>query len=128
MGLIQIQQRLTSVTFYHTPEHFVAAFGTYIAGFFIFNPFFGTDLPPIRDRAQYDLFADCHRKVLNVPAGEFVALVTSRVPLLLGAFSDLALPTMHKSVIGQTSAALDIFRCEMFAVGEHTLSGNPSLV
>jgi hypothetical protein len=45
--LVQIQLHFTLITFYNAPENLVAAFRTKIAGFFISNPFFSTELSSI---------------------------------------------------------------------------------
>jgi hypothetical protein len=95
-NLVQIQFRFTLIAFYNAPENFIAAFGTKIAGFFIFNPFLSTKLPPIRNGPQYNLFADGHGKIVNVLAGKFIALMTSRVALFLGALPYPALLAMHE--------------------------------
>jgi len=58
LQLVQIQLNFTPLTFYNSPENFIAAFRTDIAGFFILNPFIRTDLASIWDRPQNNLFAN----------------------------------------------------------------------
>jgi len=60
-----------------TPENVTAAFRTDPAGFFVPNPCFGALFSPVRDRAQDHLFADRHREVFDMPAGDFVARVAA---------------------------------------------------
>ena len=47
--LVQVQHGFALITFYSAPENLIAAFRTDIAGFFILNPLFSADLPPIRN-------------------------------------------------------------------------------
>jgi hypothetical protein len=54
--------------------------------------------------------------------------MTSVIPLLTGAVSDLTLLAMHEQIIGEASLASDIFRCEMVTVGKRSLSGDTALV
>jgi hypothetical protein len=126
--LVQIQHCFTLIAFYNAPENFIAAFGTIIAGFFILDPFLSTKLPPIRNGSQYNLFADVHGKIVNVPAGKFIALMTSRVALFLGALPDPALLAMHEQISRQATAALDIFHGKLFTVWENAFAVNFSLV
>ena len=97
--LVQIQFRFTPVTFDNAPENFIAAFRTKIAGFLILNPFFGTNLSPIRNSTQNNLFANSHGKVVNILTGEFVALMTSGISFVFCAGPDLTLLAMHKLII-----------------------------
>jgi hypothetical protein len=46
----------------------------------------------------------------------------------LGAFPDPALSAMHKSFIGQTASALDIFNEKFFTIRKSALAGNFSLI
>jgi len=71
--LIQIQACLALITFYSAAENLITAFRADIAGFLILNPLFSTNLPPIRNSPQYDLFADRHRKLINMLTGKFIA-------------------------------------------------------
>jgi hypothetical protein len=97
--LVQIQLRVTLVTFYNAPENFIAAFRTNIASFFILNPLFSTNLSPIRNGPQNDLFANSHWKMFNVLAGKFIALMTSGVTFLSCTLPDLTLSAMHELFI-----------------------------
>ena len=97
--LVQIQLHFTLITFYNAPENSIAAFRTNIAGFFILNPFFSTNLSPIRNGPQNNLFADKHREIFNILAGKFIALMTSCVTFLSCASPDLTLPARHKLFI-----------------------------
>jgi hypothetical protein len=54
--------------------------------------------------------------------------MTSGVPLLLSAFSDIALSAMHKQLIRQAAAALNILGGKILTVGESPFSGDISLV
>jgi hypothetical protein len=126
--LVQIQPRFTLIARHNAPENFIAAFGTIIAGFFILDPFFSPKLPPIRNGPQDNLFADSHGEIVNVPAGKFITLMTSRVALFLGALPDIALPAMHKQVIREAAAALDVCHGKLFTVGEGAFAINVSLV
>ena len=64
--LVQIQLHFTLITSYNAPENFIAAFRTNIAGFFILNPFFNTNLSPIRNSPQNNFFANSHGKIFNM--------------------------------------------------------------
>ena len=96
---VQINLRLALIASCSTPEEGIAAFRADIPGFFILNPFFRTDLAPIGDSPQNNLFPDTHGEIFNMLAGEFIALVASGVPFLPCAGPDLALPAMHKPFI-----------------------------
>jgi len=106
---VQIQLGFALVALHRTPENFLAASWTDVAGFFVLSPFFRTEFSSIRDRAQNHLFADSHRKIFDVPAGEFVALMTAGVYFPYRAVSDLTLSAMHKPIIRQAHAAADVF-------------------
>jgi hypothetical protein len=106
---VQIQLGIALVALHRTPENFLAASWTDVAGFFVLSPFFRTELSSIWDRAQNHLFADSHRKIFDVPAGEFVALMTAGVSFPYRAVSDLTLSAMHKPIIRQAPAAADVF-------------------
>jgi len=126
--LIQIQLRFTPITCYSAPEHLIAAFRTDIAGFFIVNKFFGTDLSPIRDGPQNDLFADSHGKVLDMLTRKFIALMASGVALFPSAVPDSTLSAIDKRFIRQAAAALHIIYGKVFAIGEFAFAGNLSPV
>jgi hypothetical protein len=85
----------TAVAFYYAPENPIAAFVTYIAGFFISNPFFCTKLSPIRHSSQNNLFANSHREIVNITAGEIRAFMAPSVALPYCAAPDLTLAAMH---------------------------------
>jgi hypothetical protein len=106
---VRIQLHPAPIAPYGPPENSVAAFRAHIAGFFILNPFFSADFSPVWNSPQYDLFADFHWKIFNVPAGKLIALMASGKTLLLCAFSDSALPAMHKTLIRHAAAALNVF-------------------
>lgn len=74
---IQVQFRFALVTGDNTPENLVSAFGTEIAGFFVFHPLLRADTFSVGNRSQNDLFTNSHGKIVNVPAGKFLALVAS---------------------------------------------------
>ena len=108
--LIQIQGSLALIASDNTPEHFVAAMGTMVAGFFILNPFFCAELPPIGDGPHDDFFAHSHGESLNMWAGEFIAFMTSGIAFIFCTLPDLALPAMHEKIVGAAAAAPDIVR------------------
>jgi hypothetical protein len=108
-ALVQIQFRLTPITDDNAPENTVAAFRTDIAGFFICNPFFSADFPPIGNGPQDYFFADCHGKIVDMPTRKFIALMTSGVTSLFCAGPDVTLFAMHKQIIGQASVTPDFF-------------------
>jgi len=87
------------ITFHRTAKNFVVAFGTYIAGLFVSNPFFSTELPSIRDSPENNLLANGHGEIVNVMTGIIIALMAPGVSFLLRAFPDLTLATMHKLFI-----------------------------
>jgi hypothetical protein len=126
--LIQIQFSQALVALDSASEDLMPALGTNIASFFILDPFFGTDLAPMGDRAQNYFFADGHGKMINVPAWKFIALMTSGVTFFPGAVPDLALPAVHEQYIGQAATAFDVFHGEIFAVGETAFVGYPALI
>jgi len=97
--LVEIQLRVTLVAFYSPPENLIAAFRANIAGFFILNPFFSTNLSPIRNRPQNNLFTNNHGKIFNILTRKFIALMTSGVTLLFCAGPDLTLSAIHKLFI-----------------------------
>jgi hypothetical protein len=97
--LVQIQFHFTLITFYSTPENFIAAFGTNIAGLFVSNPFFSTELSSIWDSPENNLLANGHGEIVNVMTGKFIALMTPGVSFLFCAVPDLTLATMHKLFI-----------------------------
>ena len=99
LKLVQIQLRFTLIACDYAPENFMAAFRTYIPGFFVLNPFLGAKLPPIRNSPQHNLFADSHGKVFNMRTGEFITLMTPGVTFLFGAGLDLTPSAMHKGFI-----------------------------
>ncbi len=125
---VQIQFHFALVAFYDTPEKFVAASGTDIAGLLVLNPLFGTLLPPIRDSAENDLFAHGHGEIVNVPARKFIALVTTCVTLFFGAIPDFALLAMHEKLAGHAAVAFDILGCKIFAIGKRALALDISLI
>lgn len=98
-SLVQIQLRFTPIAFYSAPEYLVAAFGTNIAGLFILDPFFSTDLAPIRNGPQYNLLAHSHGEIFDIPAWELITLMTSLVTLLPCAGPDLTIFAVHEPVI-----------------------------
>jgi len=97
--LVQIQLHFALIAFHRTTKHSVAAFGTYITGIFVSNPFLSTELSSIRDGPENDLFADGHGEIVNVTTGKFPAFMTTGVPLVICAGPDLTLATMHKPFI-----------------------------
>lgn len=125
---VQRQLRLALIAPHGSPEQFVSAMGTMIAGFFIFNPFCCAELPAVGDGPQDDFLADGHGKILNIRTGEFVALVASGIAFVRDAFPDVALPAMHEQVVGHTAAASDIVRRKLTTVGEGALTGGSPLV
>jgi hypothetical protein len=55
------------------------------------NPFFSTNLSPIRNSPQNNLFANSHGKIFNMLTRKFIALMTSGVTFLSRAGLDLIL-------------------------------------
>ncbi|SPF42568.1 hypothetical protein SBDP1_390001 [Syntrophobacter sp. SbD1] len=92
------------------------------------NPFFSTDLSPIRNSPQNNLFANSHGEIFNILTRKFVALITSGVTFILCAVPDLTLPAMHKQFIRQAASALNIFYGKVLTAGESPFSGNFPLV
>jgi hypothetical protein len=99
-----------------------------VAGLFIPNPFFGTNLAPVGHRTQNDLLADRHGKVIDMPAGEIIALVTSIQTPGLDAGADFALLAVHETVFGKTSVTGDIRDRQLFGSGQDPLAGGPAAV
>ena len=97
--LVQIQLCFTVITFHSTPENLIAAFRTNVAGFFILNPFFSTNLSPVGNSPQNNFLSNSHWKIFNVLTRKFVTLMTPGVTLLSCAGPDLTLPAMHKLFI-----------------------------
>lgn len=96
---VKVQLCFALIALHHAPKNLIAAFRTYIASFFVPNPFFSSELSSIRNRPQNDFLANCHRKVINVLAWKIIALMTTCVTFLFGACPDLTLPAMHKKII-----------------------------
>ena len=63
-----------------------------------------------------------------MPAGKFVALVTPGKAFSSCAFPDLALPAVHKPVIGQAAPASNVFRRKVFTVGKTTFPADFSSI
>jgi hypothetical protein len=91
--------RFALITFHGTAKNFIAAFGTHIAGLFVANPFFITELSSIWDGPKNNLLANRHGEIVNVLTGKIVALMTPCVTFLFCAGPDLTLATMHKLFI-----------------------------
>jgi len=87
------------ITFHRTTENPIATFGTYIAGLFVSNPFFITELSSIWDSPENNLLANGHGEIVNAVTRKIVALMTPDVSFLFRAFPDLTLATMHKLFI-----------------------------
>jgi hypothetical protein len=87
------------ITFHRATKYSIAALGTYIAGLFVSNPFFSTELSSIRDSPENNLLANGHREIVNVVTRKFIALMTPGVSFLFCAVPDLTLATMHKLFI-----------------------------
>jgi hypothetical protein len=126
--LVQIQLHFTLITTYNAPVNFIAAFRANIAVFFILNPFFSTHLSLIWNSPQNNLFANGHWEIVNELTRKFIALMTSSVAIFLGAFPDLTLSAMHKKLIRQAAAALNVFYGKLFTIGEFAFAMNVSLV
>jgi hypothetical protein len=88
------------MAFYGAPEDSAAAFGTNIAGFFVLNPSFGTDLSPMRNGPQDDLLADRHRERFNVLTRKCIALVASFVAALRRTRLDGTCGAVGKDLVG----------------------------
>jgi len=99
-GLVQIQLRFAFITSHHATKNSIAAIGTYVAGLFVPNPFFSTELSSIWDSPKNNLLADGHREIVNVLTRKFIALMAPGVSFLFCAFPDVTLATMHKLFIG----------------------------
>ena len=127
MVLVQIQLDFTLITFYGAPENLIAAFRTGVAGFFILNPLFSTNLSPIWNGPQDNLFANSHGKFFNMLTRKFIALMTSGVTFLSCAVLDLTLPAIHKRFIRQAATALHVIYRKVFTVRKLTFAGNFSL-
>ncbi len=108
--LIQIQRSPALVASHDPAEQFVAAVGAMVAGFFVLDPFFCAELPPIRDGPQYDFFAHSHGKIFNMMTGKFITFMAAGAAFILCAFSYPALHAMHEKIVGAAAAALDIVR------------------
>jgi hypothetical protein len=87
------------ITFHRTAKNSIAAFGTYIAGLFVSNPFFSTELSSIWDSPENNLFTNGHGEIVNVVTGKITALMTPGVTFLYCAIPDLTLATMHELFI-----------------------------
>jgi len=90
---------LALITFHRTTKNSISAFGAYIAGLFVLNPFFITELSPIWNSPENNLLADGHGEIVNVVTGKIIALMTPGISFLLCAFPDVTLATMHKLFI-----------------------------
>jgi len=99
-ALVQIQHHFALITFYSAPEDFISAFRASVAGLFILNPFFGTNLSPIRNSTQDNLFANRHREIFNMLTRKSSALMTTGVAFFSCAGPDLALSAVHELFIG----------------------------
>jgi hypothetical protein len=128
LASVQIQFGFASIASHYAPKEYVSAFRADIAVFFILNPFFGTHLPPVRNGPQYHFLTYGHGKVLNIRAGKVNALMTSVIPLLLGAVPDGALPAMHENVIGQATVATNVVYGQILTVGQLAFARDLSLV
>ena len=98
--LIQIQLNLASIAFHCPSKNSIAAFGAYIAGFFVSNPLVIAELSSIRDSPENNLLSDGHGEIVNIVTGKFIAFMTAGIPFLLCTIPDLTLATMHKPFIG----------------------------
>jgi hypothetical protein len=96
------------VTFHRAAENPIAARRTYIAGFFVSNPLFGTELSSIWDSPENNLLANGHGEIVNVMTWKFIALMTPCASFLFCAVPDLTLATMHKLFIGQAATAPNV--------------------
>jgi len=96
------------ITFHRSAKNFIAALGTYIAGLFVPNPFFSTELSSIRDSPKNNFLAHGHGKIVNVLTGKFIAFMTAGVSFLFRAIPDLALATMHELLIRQAATAPNV--------------------
>jgi hypothetical protein len=88
------------VTFHGATKNSIAACGTYVAGLFVFNPFFSAELASIGHSPQNNLLADDHGEIVDALTGKFIALMTPCVSFLFRAVPDVALATMHEPFIG----------------------------
>jgi len=96
---IQIQVRFALITFYDTTKNSVSASRTYIAGFFVLDPLFSANLSPIRNSPQNYLFADSHRKIVDVLTRKFITLMASGVAFLFCTGSYFTCPAMQERFI-----------------------------
>jgi hypothetical protein len=97
------------VTFHGATKHSVAACGAYIAGFFVFNPFFSAELSSVWDSSENNLLAHGHGEVVDMVTGKFITLMTPCVSFLFRAVPDVTLATMHERFIGQAATAPNVF-------------------
>jgi hypothetical protein len=98
-GSVEIQFHFALITFHRAAKNSIAALGTYIAGLFVSNPFFSTELSSVRDSPENNFLANGHCEVVNVLTGEFIALMAPRVPFFFRAFPYFTLATMHELFI-----------------------------
>jgi hypothetical protein len=116
------------IAFNSATENLISAFTTGIAGLFITNPFFRAEFSPVWNRSQNYLFADRHGKVIDMPAGKLLTLMTSGVPLLRRTLSYIALVAMHKTIFRQASVASNVSGTKRFTARKRAFAGYFALV
>jgi len=126
--LVQIQLHFALITFHSAAKNLIAAFGTHVAGLFVSNPFFITELSSIWDGPKNNLLANCHGEIVNIVTGKVIALMTPRVAFLSCASPDLTLSAMHELFIRQAATAFNIFYRKVFTIRKCALAGCSSLV
>jgi hypothetical protein len=99
-GSVKIQLRFALITSHHAAKDCIAAMGAYVAGLFVSNPLFSTELSSIRHSPENNLLADGHGEIVNVLTRKFIAFMTAGVPFLLCAVPDITLAAMHELFIG----------------------------
>jgi hypothetical protein len=71
-----------------------------MAGFFLFDPLLRSDLAPVGDGAQDNLFTLAKGEILHMRAGKFCALMTARIAPVPCAVSYRTPAAVHEGVIG----------------------------
>ena len=99
MKSVQVQIRFALVAFSSTSENGITAFGANVTSLLILYPLLCSNLAPIGDGPQDNLFSDGHGEVIDMLTGKRVALMAAGIALCLGAVPDLALPAVHECFV-----------------------------
>jgi hypothetical protein len=81
-----------------------------IAFFLLFHPSLSSKLPPELYSTQHHLLTDGKRKVLNIMAGEIIALMTPFDAFIVCTGPDGTSPTEYEEFVREAPLALNFIR------------------